>query len=85
MATGYIDLQAHFYDPLIGQFMQVDPFTEGQDEFSPYHYSFNNPCVSPIRMAGLLVAMTALMGSEMACHLSKMSIGVATVGTFLVL
>ena len=21
----------------------MDPETEGQDEFSPYHYSFNNP------------------------------------------
>jgi RHS repeat-associated protein len=43
VATGYIDLQARFYDPLIGRFMQVDPETEGQDEFSPFHYSFNNP------------------------------------------
>ena len=23
--------------------MQIDPITEGQDNFSPYHYSFNNP------------------------------------------
>jgi hypothetical protein len=23
--------------------MVVDPETEGQDEFSPYHYSFGNP------------------------------------------
>jgi RHS repeat-associated protein len=43
VATGYIDLQARFYDPLTGRFMQVDPETEGQLEFSPYHYSFNNP------------------------------------------
>jgi RHS repeat-associated protein len=43
VATGYIDLQARFYDPLIGRFMQVDPETGGQDDFSPYHYSFNNP------------------------------------------
>jgi RHS repeat-associated protein len=43
VATGYIDLQARFYDPTIGRFMAVDPETDGQDEFSPYHYSFNNP------------------------------------------
>ncbi|MDQ6482671.1 RHS repeat-associated core domain-containing protein, partial [Dyadobacter sp. LHD-138] len=43
IATGYIDLQARFYDPTTGRFMQVDPETEGQLEFSPYHYSFNNP------------------------------------------
>ncbi len=41
--TGYIDLQARFYDPGIGRFFNVDPETEGQLEFSPYHYSFNNP------------------------------------------
>ncbi|WP_149638666.1 RHS repeat domain-containing protein [Dyadobacter aurulentus] len=43
VGTGYIDLQARFYDPGIGRFMGVDPDTEGQLEFSPYHYSFNNP------------------------------------------
>jgi len=43
IATGYIDLQARHYDPLIGRFMTIDPETEGQLEFSPYHYSFNNP------------------------------------------
>ncbi len=41
--TNWIDLQARFYDPTIGRFMVVDPETEGQDTFSPYHYSFNNP------------------------------------------
>jgi RHS repeat-associated protein len=41
--TNWIDLQARFYDPQIGMFLAVDPLTEGQDAFSPYHYSFNNP------------------------------------------
>ncbi|WP_149241132.1 DUF6443 domain-containing protein [Dyadobacter sp. 32] len=41
--TGYIDLQARFYDPALGRFFSIDPETEGQLEFSPYHYSFNNP------------------------------------------
>ncbi|PWJ53083.1 RHS repeat-associated protein [Dyadobacter jejuensis] len=43
IATGYIDLQARFYDPTVGRFTTIDPETEGQLEFSPYHYSFNNP------------------------------------------
>ncbi|MEO6284513.1 MAG: DUF6443 domain-containing protein [Dyadobacter sp.] len=43
VATGYIDLQARFYDPTIGRFIRIDLETEGQLEFSPYHYSFNNP------------------------------------------
>lgn len=41
--TNWIDLQARFYDPTTGRFFSVDPETEGQLEFSPYHYSFNNP------------------------------------------
>jgi RHS repeat-associated protein len=41
--TNWIDLQARFFDPAIGRFMVVDPETEGQNAFSPYHYSFNNP------------------------------------------
>ena len=41
--TKWIDLQARFFDPTIGRFMSVDPETEGQLEFSPYHYSYNNP------------------------------------------
>ena len=43
LETGHIDLQARFYDPTIGRFTIIDPETEGQLEFSPYHYSFNNP------------------------------------------
>ena len=39
----YIDLQARFYDPTIGRFIQANPETEGQLEFSPDYYSFNNP------------------------------------------
>ncbi len=41
--TNWIDLQARFFDPTIGRFMVIDPETEGQLEYSPYHYSFNNP------------------------------------------
>ena len=43
VGVGYIDLQARFYDPTVGRFLGVDPITEGQEAFSPYHYSFNNP------------------------------------------
>jgi RHS repeat-associated protein len=41
--TNWIDLQARFYDPSIGRFMVINPVTDGQLEFSPYHYSFDNP------------------------------------------
>lgn len=41
--TNWVDLQARFFDPVIGRFMVVDPETGGQEDFSPYHYSFDNP------------------------------------------
>ena len=31
------------YDPGLGRFWQVDPLTEMADDFSPYHFSFNDP------------------------------------------
>ncbi len=41
--TGYIDLVKRFYDPNIGRFMQVDPVTETQENYSTYQYGWNNP------------------------------------------
>ncbi|WP_348068643.1 RHS repeat-associated core domain-containing protein [Dyadobacter sp.] len=43
VATGYIDLQARFYDPTIGRFIAVDPMAEKMQSCSPYSYGFNNP------------------------------------------
>jgi RHS repeat-associated protein len=43
VATGYMDLQARFYDPTTGRFMQVDPATELQESQSVYQYGWNNP------------------------------------------
>ena len=43
VGTGYIDLQARFYDPTVGRFLQVDPLTEAQENFSVYQYGWNNP------------------------------------------
>ncbi|MFA7468486.1 MAG: RHS repeat-associated core domain-containing protein, partial [Desulfotomaculaceae bacterium] len=41
--TGYTDLVNRFYDPTIGRFMQVDPVTETQENYSTYQYGWNNP------------------------------------------
>ncbi|PLK44200.1 HNH endonuclease [Emticicia sp. TH156] len=38
-----IRLGARGYNPTIGRFDRVDPVIEGQEQFSLYHYSFNNP------------------------------------------
>ena len=43
MATGYIDLNRRFFDPLTGRFTSIDPVTEGQEDQSTYQYSWNNP------------------------------------------
>ncbi|WP_409014232.1 RHS repeat-associated core domain-containing protein [Dyadobacter sp. NIV53] len=40
--TGYLDLMQRFYDPTTDRFTTIDPETEGQLEFSPHHYSFDN-------------------------------------------
>ena len=39
------DFNARTYDQQIGRFIQIDPLTEegGQESWSPYHYSYNNP------------------------------------------
>src|SRR5690606_31989048 len=39
----YMDLVNRFYDPSIGRFMQVDPVTETQENYSTYQYGWNNP------------------------------------------
>lgn len=43
IATGYIDLQARFYDPLTARFNTVDPLTEKGRRWNPYSYGFDNP------------------------------------------
>ena len=39
------DFNARTYDQQIGRFIQIDPLTDegGQESWSPYHYSYNNP------------------------------------------
>ncbi|MGB3464729.1 MAG: RHS repeat-associated core domain-containing protein [Cyclobacteriaceae bacterium] len=38
------DFNARFYDASIGRFMMIDPLAEvGQESWTPYHYSYNNP------------------------------------------
>ena len=38
------DFNARTYDQQVGRFIQIDPlFEEGQESFTPYHFSFNNP------------------------------------------
>gem|GEM_PF-1518773 len=39
----YINMGARLYDPIIGRFLQVDPYFEMFNFYSPYQYSFNNP------------------------------------------
>jgi RHS repeat-associated protein len=34
---------ARWYDFSINRWVSVDPVTEGQEDFNPYHFSYNNP------------------------------------------
>ncbi|HEX4875261.1 MAG TPA: RHS repeat-associated core domain-containing protein, partial [Chitinophagaceae bacterium] len=41
----FYDFNARTYDQQIGRFLQIDPLSEedDQEDWSPYHYSYNNP------------------------------------------
>ena len=51
----WYDYGARFYDPQTGRFMQVDPLAneENQENWTPYHYVFNNPImyIDPLGLA----------------------------------
>ncbi|MCF0071481.1 DUF6443 domain-containing protein [Dyadobacter sp. CY261] len=52
-STGWVDLQARFYDPQVGRFLAVDPLSQKMPAWSPYSYGFNNPVrfIDPLGMA----------------------------------
>jgi RHS repeat-associated protein len=37
------DYGARFYDPQLGRWHSVDPMTESQEQWNPYHYVYDNP------------------------------------------
>jgi len=39
----WYDYGARFYDPQIGRFNSIDPLMEWHFNYTPYHYTFNNP------------------------------------------
>jgi RHS repeat-associated protein len=41
--TGWYETMFRDYDPVLGRFMQVDPLAAKYDNWSPYHYAFNDP------------------------------------------
>jgi RHS repeat-associated protein len=41
--TGWYETLFRDYDPVLGRFMQVDPLAAKYDNWSPYHYAFNDP------------------------------------------
>jgi RHS repeat-associated protein len=44
--TGWIDLNSRFYMPELMRFGQTDPIIEGQENYSLYQYSWNNPVLN---------------------------------------
>ena len=43
LESGYDYVEARYYDPALGRFVQVDPLFEQFQAHNPYHYSYNNP------------------------------------------
>jgi RHS repeat-associated protein len=41
--TGWYETMFRDYNPVLGRFMQVDPLAAKYDNWSPYHYAFNDP------------------------------------------
>ena len=41
--SGWYVYGARFYDPAIGRFGSIDPLMEWHFNYTPYHYTFNNP------------------------------------------
>ncbi|HKK67265.1 MAG TPA: RHS repeat-associated core domain-containing protein, partial [Bacteroidales bacterium] len=39
----WYDYGARFYDPAIARFSTTDPLSEWHFNYTPYHYTFNNP------------------------------------------
>jgi RHS repeat-associated protein len=66
--TGYMDLMKRFYDPTIGRFLQVDPITDTQEEYSTYQYSWNNPILRSDPNGGLSNVYWSTNWSCYRCH-----------------
>jgi RHS repeat-associated protein len=50
---GYYDFGARMSDPTIGnRFLSIDPLTDEQEAWNPYHYTYNNP-VNYVDLFGL--------------------------------
>jgi RHS repeat-associated protein len=41
--TGWLDYGARMYSPEMGRWMSIDPKTDTQESWTPFHYGYNNP------------------------------------------
>lgn len=67
------DFNARTYDQQIGRFIQMDPLSEedDQEDWSPYHYSYNNPVTfsdpdGKIPIIPIIWAIVAALSSDAA-------------------
>ncbi len=52
LGLNQLDYGARMYDPLLGKWHVIDPLTDEQETWSPYHYTYNNP-VNYVDLYGL--------------------------------
>ncbi|WP_430909731.1 RHS repeat-associated core domain-containing protein, partial [Maribacter sp. 2-571] len=43
LGLDWYDITARNYDPALGRWMNIDLLAEVQEDFTPYHYSYNSP------------------------------------------
>jgi RHS repeat-associated protein len=43
LSFGLLDFEARQYDPAVGRFLSIDPFSNLVDSWSPYHFTYDNP------------------------------------------
>jgi RHS repeat-associated protein len=49
---GWLDYGARLYDPAVPRWLQVDPLTDEQEAWSPYHFTYDNP-INYVDLLGL--------------------------------
>ncbi|MFC0181502.1 RHS repeat domain-containing protein [Pseudarcicella hirudinis] len=80
--TGMYDFGARMQDPVLGRWFTIDPMTDSQESWSPYHYTYNNPVnyvdLFGLSPSGALKVMLLLFAQPAPKTLNMMNIEIAS-------